>query len=149
MHISTTLSLTSDAVLEISAKSAGAAFSRGATLSRQLCLFEYVADCRGACLLVKRMHPLTLNSPPVPTRSTNTYTIQSLRSKRFVQSNAKKTIARFWNEKIERFTYKQKFTIFRISFNDIKGFLKKKVWKMLRTSFKKIKTKYYKNNSKN
>ena len=83
MHISTTLSLTSDAVLEISAKSAGAAFSRGATLSRQLCLFEYVADCRRACLLVKRMHPLTLNSPPVPTRSTNTYTIQSLRSKRF------------------------------------------------------------------
>ena len=67
---------------------------------------------------------------------------------RFVQSNAKKTIARFWNEKIERFTYKQKFTIFRISFNDIKGFLKKKVEKMLRT-FLKIKTKYYKNNSKN
>ena len=83
MHISTTLSLTSHAVLEISAKSAGAAFSRGATLSRQLCLFEYVADCRRACLLVERMHPLTLNSPPVPTRSTNTYTIQSLRSKRF------------------------------------------------------------------
>ena len=55
---------------------------------------------------------------------------------RFVQSNAKKTIARFWNEKIERFTYKQKFTIFRISFNDIKGFLKKKVEKMLRTFFK-------------
>ena len=69
MHISTTLSLTSHAVLEISAKTAGAAFSRGATLSRQLCLFEYVADCRRACLLVKRMHPLTLNSPPIPSRS--------------------------------------------------------------------------------
>ena len=68
---------------------------------------------------------------------------------RFVQSNAKKTIARFWNEKIERFTYKQKFTIFRTSLNDINGFLKKKRLKKCLELFLKIKTKYYKNNSKN
>ena len=65
MHISTTLSLTSHAVLEISAKTAGAAFSRGVTQSRQLCLFEYVAHCRRAFVIVAPLHPLILNSPPI------------------------------------------------------------------------------------